>query len=281
MRKSPMYRIPRTGSRFSPRAYVIEINTPAKFRSGLKALYTKLRFAGIRYKCPFCGSRLRTLLPHGWSFPVLREKKVVGAGYRQNSLCPVCGSEDRERLLYLYLVHKTDILRKPQTLLHIAPEERVRSVLVSKTNLDYLTADLYKQNVSLRMDVTDIHFPDGSFDAIICNHVLEHVIDDRKAVLELFRVLRPGGWAILQVPVSLSLNSTYEDSSITTPAAREQAFGQRDHVRIYAEDYAARLAQAGFQVNAFKWTAEAEHFGGARNTFGLIEEESVYLASKP
>jgi SAM-dependent methyltransferase len=145
-------------------------------------------------------------LPCGLNVPVLREKKVVGGGYRQNALCPVCGSFDRERLLYLYLSQKTDIFKNAQTLLHIAPEEQLTNILCTKTHLDYVTADLFSENVVVKMDIINTPFNDLSFDAIICNHVLEHVIDDRAAMAELHRVLRSGGWAILQVPISLSLD---------------------------------------------------------------------------
>ncbi len=132
----------------------------------------------------------------------------------------------------------------------------------------------------VRMDITDIQFPENSFDAIICNHVLEHVIDDYKAMTELHRVLKPGGWAILQVPISLSLDKTYEDFSITTARGREEAFGQDDHVRIYAKDYASRLEQAGFKVNVFNWDAVAGSFGGSSNKYGLNEDEQIYSVVK-
>jgi predicted SAM-dependent methyltransferase len=146
--------------------------------------------------------------------------------------------------------------------------------------LDYLNADKYAKNVMIRVDVTDIQFRDDTFDVIICNHVLEHIADDRKAISELCRILKPGGWAILQVPISLTLKSTYEDSSITTAAGREAAFGQDDHLRIYAMDYEDRLTQGGFTVDVFHWVAEAENFGHRRNRFGLIEEEPIYVVHK-
>ena len=209
-----------------------------------------------------------------------QKKKIVGGGYRANALCPVCGSFDRERLVYLYLLNKTDIFEKPKKLLHVAPEVRLADILRSKVNIDYLTADISSKNVMVEMDITDIRFPNNSFDAIICNHVLEHIIDDGKAMSELYRTLKPGGWAILQVPLSLTLKNTYEDFSITTITGREEAFGQGDHVRIYAEDYQGRLAQAGFKVNVFKWATEAENFGGRRNVFGLNQEECVYFSIK-
>lgn len=253
---------------------------PVKFRPRLRATYERLSCLGFRYKCPFCNSRLRRFLPSGLSFPVLEEREVVGGRWRPNARCPTCDSSDRERLLYLYLLHKTDIFEKPQKVLHVAPEANVTKMLRVNATVDYLTADMSSKSVLVQMDITDIQFADDAFDAIICNHVLEHVVDDRKAMSELYRTLKPGGWAILQVPVSLTLSETYEDLSITTTAGREEAFGQGDHVRIYAKDYQDRLEQAGFKVNVFKWITDAENFGGRQNIFGLDEEECVYFVSK-
>jgi len=253
---------------------------PVKLRPRLRATYKKILYYGLRYKCSFCNSRLKTLLPFGLKFPVLKEKKVVGGGYRKHALCPICGSSDRERLLYLYLLHKTDIFKKTERLLHVAPESRMADIFRTQVNIDYLTADISPKDVMVEMDITNIRYPDDSFDVIICNHVLEHVIDDGKAMSELFRTLKPGGWAILQVPISLTLKNTYEDFSITNIKGREKTFGQGDHVRIYAKDYQDRLAQAGFKVHVFKWVTEVENFGGLRNVFGLNEEECVYFVSK-
>lgn len=250
---------------------------PVKFRQRLKAAY----YFGFKYKCPFCNSSLRRFLPFGLEYAVLHKELVVGGGYRPNSLCPVCGSVDRERLVYLYLVNKTNIFKESAKLLHVAPEDRVAEALREQSNLDYLTADLYSQQVMVKMDICAIQFPDNSFDAIICNHVLEHIVDDRKAMSELYRVLKPGGWAILQVPISLALESTYEDFSITTASGREEAFGQEDHVRLYARDYKDRLEDIGFKVEVFLWLAEAEDFGGQNNKFGLNEKEGLYKAVKP
>jgi predicted SAM-dependent methyltransferase len=257
---------------------------PARLRPRVKALYhagLKVYFAGDRYICPICGSRLRKFLPGGLKLPVLKEKDVVGGGYYPNILCPICGSLDRTRLLYLYLSHKTNLFQKPQKVLHFAPEKAIEDEGRRVSGADYLTADLYADNVMLKVDITNIQFPDNSFNVIICNHVLEHVTDDRKAMREIYRVLKPGGWAILQVPISLVLEKTYEDFSITTRDGREQAFGQSDHVRLYARDYKDRLEQAGFKVNIFEWTAEAENFGARQNIFGLNEKETVYHVTKP
>lgn len=239
----------------------------------------RLKYYGFRYKCPVCSSNLQHLLPFGFNFAVLNKHNVVGGGCR-NVLCPVCASSDRDRLLYLYLLHKTNIFQKPTKLLHVGPEKSLKDILHKQANIDYLTADLYREDVMIKMDITNIQLPDNSFDTIICNHVLEHIVDDRRAMSELYRTLKPGGWAILQVPISLSLENTYEDWSVTTTSGREQVFGQADHVRIYAKDYKDRLEQIGFKVNVFEWSSEVEDFGGQNNIFGLNSDESVYVAIK-
>jgi SAM-dependent methyltransferase len=134
---------------------------------------------------------VRASLPFGSRIPVLLDNQVIGGGYRDNALCPVCGSLDRERLLYLFLRSKTDVFDTPTRLLHVAPEPRLGEMLLAQANVHYLSADLHAGNVMLIMDITDICFPDSSFDAIICNHVLEHVTDDRRAISELARTLKP------------------------------------------------------------------------------------------
>jgi SAM-dependent methyltransferase len=253
---------------------------PKPLRQRLRAALRRAYYFGSKYKCPFCRSHVRTFLPFGFRFPVLTEKHVVGGGYRPDALCPICSSVDRERLLYLFMRNNTDLFETPKKFLHVAPEARVAKILKRSANLDYLTADISGMDVMVRMDITDIQFPDASFDVIVCNHVLEHIVDDRKAMSELHRTLRPDGWGILQVPISLSLTETFEDFSITDPADRARAFGQEDHVRIYARDYSDRLAKVGFNVAVFRWISEPQKFGGQRNIFGLNREEAVYFVSK-
>jgi SAM-dependent methyltransferase len=239
-------------------------------------------YFGFRYKCPFCRRYLRKFLPCGRKHSVLQDANVVGAGYRLDCRCPLCRSRDKERLLYLYLVNETTVFREPVRLLHVAPELQLRKEFEKHRNIRYLTADINpEKNVMVNMDITDIQYGQGSFDAVVCCHVLEHVSDDRKAMSELYRILKPGGWAILQVPISLSLDSTLEDPRITTPEGREKAFGQADHLRLYARDYKNRLEQAGFSVEEFKWTMSNENYGGSANRYGLNEDEVIYCASKP
>lgn len=238
------------------------------------------------YSCSLCNSELDHFLPFGLDFPVLAAKQIIGGGYRPHAQCPNCGSIDRERLVHLYLKHKTDIFTprpEPIKLLHMAPEAKLEQELRKHSHIDYLSADLYMARAMVKMDITAMTWADNSFDVVICNHVLEHIPDDRLAMSELYRVLKPQGWAILQVPISYAIAATYEDATVTTPEQREQVFGQSDHVRIYGQDYGDRLAGVGFKVDVFEWSKNADLtdlFGGQENRFGLIKEERVFFVTK-
>ncbi len=260
---------------------ILKAAIPHSSQPTRRLIFKRLLYFGFRYKCPLCNSHLRKFLPYGLDLPVLTENHIIGAGYRQNALCPVCGSLDRERLVYIYLRRKTNIFCQSVKLLHIAPEPMLQSMLQTHSHIRYFTADLYSDAVTTQMDITNIPCSSNSLDVIICNHVLEHIADDRMAMSELFRILRPSGWAILQVPISIVLETTYEDFSITAASEREKAFGQADHVRIYGKDFTQKLEQVGFVSNVFDWRIEKRHFGGPTNRFALVKNESLYLAVKP
>lgn len=147
-------------------------------------------------------------------------------------------------------------------------------------DLHYVTADIGRRDVDLIMDLAGSPLADASIDAIICSHVLEHVPDDRRALADLLRVLRPGGWAILQVPMAGN-GATYEDSSIVGAEQQRKAFGQEGHVRLYGADFPARLREAGFTVEIFSWRSEPERYGGEENVFGLVPREDVFVARRP
>lgn len=249
-------------------------------KQSLKKLNRKIVNFGLKHRCPMCKSHIKTLLPFGYHFPVLAEKNVIGGGYRLNAKCPVCYSMDRERLIYLYLQHKTSLFKTKTNLLHVAPERPLSSIIKQHSHIAYLTADLASNEVMVRMDITNINYPENHFDALICNHVLEHIIDDKKAMRELYRVLKPNGWGILQVPISRTLAITYEDAFIVTPEERENHFGQSDHVRIYAYDYVDRLKEAGFQVEEFNWWMDDKNFCGTTNKFGLLPQETLFCVRK-
>ena len=214
-------------------------------------------YYGNNYECPFCGTKLRKLLPGGFDLPIIKEKQIIGAGRRNNCICPRCYSTDRDRLIYLYLKNHTSIFEKKLDVIHIAPSGSLKALLSSLKNINYQSGVkyhegfYYSKDISL-IDITDLFFKDDSFDVILCNHVLEHIIDDTKAMSELYRILKPGGWAILQVPISNLLENTYENPDIIDPAEREKHFGQFDHVRIYGKDYTQKLKDVGFSVSEIK-----------------------------
>ena len=175
------------------------------------------------------------------------------------------------------------MLTGPGRLLHIAPELGLAEVFAGVSGLDYVPADLdrrrYRQFKNLEsFDLQAAPFPDRSFDWVICNHVLEHVPDDRSAMREIYRMLKPGGFAILQVPLSMRLDATREDASITSAAERIRQFGQRDHVRLYGFDYYDRLAEAGFTVEL--WNAFAKEPVLAR-AWNLNPRERLTIARRP
>ncbi len=230
-------------------------------RINLRRIY----YFGFGHKCPLCGSRVRTMFDSGLSFPVLRVMDVVGGEQQSHDVCPVCFSHSRTRLLWEYLQREVSIGQRSSTprVLHVAPEY---ALMVYLSNVsDYTGADIDPEEYRAHgdvvyCDITDIGFPDNTFDLIVCCHVLEHVPRDDLAISELYRVLKPGGVAILQVPISVKLNKTIEEPSITDPRERERRFGQFDHVRIYGSDYPQRLAAGGFEVEILdptqKWGAD-------------------------
>lgn len=256
---------------------------PKSVRTQLRQFWKYIKsyvYWGYRYECPFCKGRFRKLMRWGRDNPVARD--LVGGGARE-VMCPRCYSTDRERLIYFYLKFKTDLFQRQDgfTLLHVSPERNLERMFLemNHTGIEYIPAELFPRNQQIRMDITDIQFRDNVFDGIICNHVLEHVPEDRRAMAELHRVLKPGGWAILQCPVSRTREATYEDPGITDPKERERHFGQKDHVRIYAwNDYVRRLEAAGFAVEQHRLVEEVGK--DFYHHYALNPEEVVFFCRK-
>lgn len=200
--------------------------------SGIVTLFYK----GHNVHCTVCERDFRKFLPYG--------NKGL-----DNRLCPKCLSLERHRLMWLFFNQKTDLFKKPLKVLHIAPEQAFLKPFKNAENIDYVTADLLSPIADVKLDIRDMPLEDNSFDVVICNHVMEHIDEEQKALREVHRVLKDTGWAILQVPLDVTLTKTYEDPTIVSEAEREKAFGQYDHVRLYGTDYKDRLAKAGFRVN--------------------------------
>jgi len=195
-----------------------------------------------RHYCLFCGSYSDMFEPFG-------QQK------RPNVMCPTCRTAERHRLLWLYLKERTDFLVNSYKVLDIAPMDAIQNRFKSMANIDYISVDLFAANAMRKMDICRMEFADDTFDAIFCYHVLEHVPDDIKAMKEMLRVLKPGGWAIIQVPLRTHRKVTVEGPDYT-PEQRFKEFGQSDHVRDYGLDYGERLKSAGFDLTVDNLYAE-------------------------
>jgi len=175
---------------------------------------------------------------------------------RLNVLSPSTLSLERHRLLWLYLQNETSFFKAKLKVLHIAPEQCFLKLFKNQKNLEYITADLYSPIADVKADICDLPFENESFNVVFCNHVLEHIEDDKKAMSELFRVLKKGGFGIFQIPQDLDRDKTYEDFSITSEEERAKHFGQYDHVRVYGKDYFNKLRSAGFRVEEVNYASK-------------------------
>jgi SAM-dependent methyltransferase len=196
----------------------------------------------------------------------------VGHPPRWDARCLNCGSRERHRLLWLWVTQGGGNRLAGKRILHFAPEKIIMRLM--RDNTLYETADLNQPGVTHKLDITNVTLPDASYDVIIANHVLEHIPDDRQAMRELFRLLRPGGKALLTVPLNPSRRETYENPAITAPAERHAHFSAQDHVRYYGLDFADRLAEVGFTVTTFRLSPEEEV------RYGLSRDEWLYVATK-
>ena len=198
---------------------------------------------GKTFTDPIDGKNFRTFLPYGYG------------KQRNNVLSPSTLSLERHRLLWLYLENETDFFSSEKKVLHFAPEQAFYKRFRKMKNLNYTTTDLYSPLADVKADICNLPFKDASYDVILCNHVLEHISDDTKAMQELYRVLKPNGMAILQIPQDLNRGTTFEDNTITNKTERAKIFGQYDHVRIYGRDYFNKLRSIGFKVKEVDYTS--------------------------
>lgn len=199
---------------------------------------------GKTYTDPIDGKSFKSFLPYGYESP------------RDNVLSPSTLSLERHRLLWLYLKNETNFFTQEHSLLHFAPEQAFYKRFKKLKNIKYTTTDLHSPLADVKADICNLPFQNNEFDIIFCNHVLEHIPDDTKAMQEMYRVLKPGGWGIFQIPQDLNREHTFEDDSITDKKERAKIFGQYDHVRIYGRDYFEKLRSIGFNVSEIDYTSE-------------------------
>ncbi len=226
-----------------------------------------LLFVGTKYTCPCCGWRLRAFTNGGTSFKV-----------RALSYCPRCDSKARHRRDWLYLREETNLFSDRLRLFHVAPNYGLSRRFARMPNLDYVGVDIRPgRNIRLGMDLVAPPLLSGTFDAAICIHVLEHIRKDRQAMQEIYRLLKPGGWALISVPIRLN-QETFEDPSVTSGKERKRLFGETGHVRYYGHDLAERLEECGFQVH-LDLGKEVEQ--STREKYGLRDDENIFFCTKP
>lgn len=249
---------------------------PPRYRAAVKfSLVNPVRalpHCGDGVECPCCGGRFRRFKPNP-------------RDGRPDAMCPRCEAVERHRLLTHFLQHRTGLFSAPLRVIDFAPMYGMMRRFKSLPNLDYLAVDLSLAWVDRRVDITGLPFPDQSFDAIICYHVLEHVPDHLRGMRELFRVLRPGGWGVIQVPVDMNREETLEDPAIVTPEDRLRVYGHADHKRLYGRDYSAMLQSAGFDVEIIPYLDSFSE--GEKRRLGLVQhggfsdDNHIFLSTRP
>ncbi len=245
----------------------------------IKRALKRIYYRGNKYVCPICNSELRTLTPIGRESILYTELQIIGAGLRYAG-CGVCGSTDKERLLFIYLknlIENSEFTKKIHKVLHVAPELSIKNLLNSSSNIIYRAGDYFAEGYSYPSDVEHLNientgFNDNSFDLIVCCHVLEHVNDDQRAINELFRILNYFGTAILQVPISMIINDTIEIEDKRSSLLNLHLYGQEDHLRLYGRDYFEKLKNAGFEVEFVNVSNDVN--------YGLNKHEFLIIARK-
>ncbi|MEX0273229.1 MAG: class I SAM-dependent methyltransferase [Flavobacteriaceae bacterium] len=226
-----------------------------------------LAYRGTTHIDPINGKSYRRFLPYGYEVQ------------RENVLSPATLSLERHRLLWLFLKDGTNFFTDSLKVLHFAPEQSFHKRFRRMPNLEYVTTDLNSPLADIAADICDLPFGDNTFDVILCNHVLEHIPDDKRAMTELYRVMKPNGWGIFQIPQDLHRKETFEDNSITDKRERAKIFGQYDHVRVYGLDYFDRLRSIGFQVEEIDYTARLTD--AEIEKYRLAKGEIIPLVRKP
>lgn len=244
-----------------PRPLLIRLSYIFKF-------FAPILYRGKNVECPVCERKFSKFLSYG-----------SNVAHRENVLCPYDLTLERHRLMYLYLKQESNFFTAENlAVLHMAPEQCFIDMFKKQENLSYLTADIESPIADLHFDLHKIPLEDNRFDVVFCNHVMEHVEDPIQCMKELYRVMKKGGWALMQVPQDFHRDKTYEDASITSPQEREKHFWQKDHLRLFGKDYPQWLEKAGFTVDEFDLNKHFEK--NVINRFRLMQGEILYIAKK-
>ena len=242
---------------------------PREFLINLSILFQpilSLIFIGSKFTDPINGKQYSRFLSYGYNT------------LRNNALCPGTLSLERHRLLWLYLNSNSNIESQFLNVLHVAPEQVFFKKFKKFKNWTYTTTDLNSPLADIKADLCNLPFKDETYDLILCNHVLEHIIDDIKAMKEIYRVLKKGGKAILQVPLDMEKEKSYEDHTIINPKDRSKHFGQYDHVRIYGMDFFKKLSNIGFRYEKIDFTSKLSDQDIIK--YGLIKGELIPVGWK-
>lgn len=232
---------------------------------------------GKKYYCSICGRNYPFFQSAGNHSLTYKRKNIVGGGFRKNVKCPVCGSIDRDRWVDYVIEHYTGYYKKELKVLHIAPEQAIERKLRKNKRLDYITGDIRKGVGDIVVNIEKTEFPDKTFDVIILNHILAHVVDDKKALRELWRILKVGGCLFVSTPICLTAN-TYENKAITTDEAREFEYGEFDYQRLYGKDFIEYLSGFGYEVEEFNVQDKLSEEDIRR--MRLMSNDRIYLARK-
>lgn len=219
-------------------------------KRALRTIFWKMsafRYIGNQFSCPVCGGHFRRMKPYTGSYYI---KGELIDHYTKNAICPNCNSDIRHRFIFTFLTNSTNLLKSKIKLLHFAPEERIFNFLNRQENVEYVTCDIDPSSYpgAIKVDITDIQFADGSFDAIICSHVLEHIKNDIQAIKELYRILKPNGWALITIPIYGE--TTFEEPELDYKG-RKKVYGIGDHMRMNGLDFGLKPSNAGFSVTIY------------------------------
>ena len=241
----------------------------------LRIIYYK----GEKFTCPICDYQASSFLPYGRDNEAIKKYKIIPMGYRKNALCPKCYSKDRERLIYLFIktLLNNKLLNYNSKIIHFAPERAIEKNFFRKKFNNYLTADIEGNNVDFNLDLQNLNFTQSNFDLVICNHVLEHIEEDVKSLENIFKLLKPGGFAILQVPFSNLIDEDFSVTNLNNKYDRFKYYGQEDHVRIYSKNgFVNKIKNTGFELRIYK----SSEFFDKKNNLGLIENDEIFFAKK-